>query len=38
MSRVYEDKLTTDFHRNGFKKWSSLDSLPLLRKSTAILS
>lgn len=37
MSRICEDKLI-DLHKNGFKKWSSLDSIPLIRKSAAILS
>ncbi|CAG2176308.1 unnamed protein product, partial [Oppiella nova] len=37
MSRLCEDKLI-DSNRNGFKKWSSLDSIPLTRQSAAILS
>ncbi|KFM66050.1 Cyclin-Y-like protein 1, partial [Stegodyphus mimosarum] len=27
-----------DLHRNGMRKWSSLDNLTVLRKSAAILS
>ncbi|XP_076313396.1 cyclin Y isoform X1 [Tachypleus tridentatus] len=37
MSRICEDKLA-ELHKNGFKKWSSLDNITLLRKSNAILS
>ncbi|XP_064466172.1 cyclin-Y-like protein 1 [Ornithodoros turicata] len=39
MSRVCEDKLG-ELHRNGFKKWSSLDNLNnvAVRRSAAILS
>ena len=37
ISRLCEDKLL-DLNKNGFKKWSSLDSLPHTRKSAAILS
>lgn len=39
MSRVCEDKLG-ELHRNGFKKWSSLDNVNNVsaRRSTAILS
>lgn len=39
MSRVCEDKLG-ELHRNGFKKWSSLDNVNnvSVRRSTAILS
>lgn len=41
MSRVFEDKITAEFLKNGLKKWSSLDnvsSTTVARKSVAILS
>lgn len=42
MSRVMEDKYTVETIKNGYKKWSSLDSLYInyggTRKSIAILS
>lgn len=40
MSRIYEDKVTTEALRNGIKKWSSLDNVCTggPRRSIAILS
>jgi len=42
MSRVFEDKITAEFLKNGIKKWSSLDNVSssntVARKSVAILS
>ncbi|KAG0715993.1 Cyclin-Y [Chionoecetes opilio] len=39
MSRLYEDKYTSQICRNGHKKWSSLDNLHTAsRRSVAILS
>lgn len=42
MSRVMEDKITSEAVKNGFKKWSSLDNVNSgssgLRRSVAILS
>ncbi|XP_015126864.1 cyclin-Y [Diachasma alloeum] len=40
MSRIYEDKVTTEVLRNGIKKWSSLDNVCMggPRRSIAILS
>jgi len=40
MSRVYEDKVTTEALRTGIKKWSSLDNVCIggPRRSIAILS
>lgn len=37
MSRVCEDKLA-ELHRNGLKKWSSVDNVTLSRRSIAVLS
>lgn len=37
MSRVCGDKLA-ELHRNGLKKWSSLDNMTIPRHNTAILS
>ncbi|KAF7990029.1 hypothetical protein HCN44_008703 [Aphidius gifuensis] len=40
MSRLYEDKVTTEVLQNGIKKWSSLDNICVggPRRSIAILS
>lgn len=40
MSRIYEDKVMTEFSRTGVKKWSSLDNVYIggPRRSIAILS
>lgn len=40
MSRVMQDKYTAEAHRNGMKKWSSLDNIKdsAPRRSVAILS
>uniref|UniRef100_T1J5J6 Cyclin-like domain-containing protein n=1 Tax=Strigamia maritima TaxID=126957 RepID=T1J5J6_STRMM len=37
MSRICEDKMS-DLHKNGLKKWSSMDNMTLSRRSLAILS
>lgn len=37
MSQAIGDKVV-DLHRNGFRKWSSLDNLTVVRRSAAILS
>lgn len=37
MSRICEDKMS-ELHRNGLKKWSSVDNMTTSRRSLAILS
>lgn len=37
MSRVCEDKMA-DLHKNGLKKWSSVDNMTMSRRSLAVLS